>query len=85
MGDLLPTGEIGRSELIRNWVQDFPNPSKDGSVLPLLQKILDRGESRKAALLETVQKMKQEYIDGWLSCESTPWYKLPSEAFKNTS
>jgi hypothetical protein len=77
MGDLLPTGEIGRSELISNWVQDFPNPSKDGSVLPLLQKILDRGESRKAALLETVQKIKQEYINGWISSESTPWYKLP--------
>jgi hypothetical protein len=76
-GDLLPTGERRKSTYLGDWLDSGSKPSEKHELIGALVQNLSTESDRHAALLKTVEDIRNSYSKYWEGLTHVKWYDLP--------
>jgi len=76
-GDILPTGFVGKSTTIRDWLRTGENPVANRAILGRLSEQLHETPNRSDALLKVVSDLRAQYAQVWEDMKHYEWHKLP--------
>jgi hypothetical protein len=76
-GDILPTGFVQKSKMIREWVATGKNPVADRAILSRLQEQLNQTSDRAAALMQVIADLRAQYMTVWDDMKAFDWHQLP--------
>lgn len=77
IGNALPNAQLGKSNLISEWLITGVNPSPDGSMNAVLQEKLQSTTDRREALRATIEDIRTGQKTIWQKYESVNWSQLP--------
>jgi len=75
-GDELPTGALGMSKFLRDWIMEGIKPS-DRELLDMLAVHLSSGDNRSEAMKAAVTELREQYSNAWDEFKISAWSKMP--------
>jgi hypothetical protein len=76
-GDILPTGNVGRSSYLMQWVTLGSKPAMNLELSNRLLKNLAANQDRSAALLKTIESIQSSYHEDWKKYLDASFDQIP--------